>query len=62
MQVMKIFQEDRMEVDVQPWTQADFEGWLSLLTWKVLVLFGMLFFAYHGCYHQLYFNIEKLLG
>nr|XP_009413254.1 PREDICTED: uncharacterized protein LOC103994598 isoform X1 [Musa acuminata subsp. malaccensis] len=34
MQVMKIFQEDRMEVDVQPWTQADFEGWLSLLTWK----------------------------
>lgn len=36
MQVVKIFQEvDREDSDlVLPWNQADFEGWLSLLTWK----------------------------
>ncbi|KAK1261313.1 hypothetical protein QJS04_geneDACA008707 [Acorus gramineus] len=36
MQVAKIFQnEDADTSDVlSPWTQADFEGWLSLLSWK----------------------------
>ncbi|XP_042394059.1 uncharacterized protein LOC121984930 isoform X2 [Zingiber officinale] len=34
MQVVKIFQEDNAEIGVQPWNQADFEAWLSLLTWK----------------------------
>ncbi|XP_073111690.1 uncharacterized protein [Elaeis guineensis] len=36
MQVAKIFQEeDGMSPDVTlPWNQADFEGWLSVLTWK----------------------------
>lgn len=37
MQVVKIFQrEDKDNIDVMhPWDQADFEGWLSVLTWKV---------------------------
>lgn len=37
MQVIKIFQgEDSENSDLlRPWDQADFEGWLSLLTWKV---------------------------
>lgn len=36
MQVLKIFrEEDGMIPDVTfPWNQADFEGWLSVLTWK----------------------------
>ncbi|WOL09557.1 hypothetical protein Cni_G18310 [Canna indica] len=35
MQVVKIFQDDdSLEAGVQPWSQADFEGWLSLLAWK----------------------------
>ncbi|KAL8101699.1 hypothetical protein AgCh_033550 [Apium graveolens] len=36
MQVVKIFQsEDSDAVDTQrPWDQADFEGWLSVLSWK----------------------------
>ncbi|KAA8522113.1 hypothetical protein F0562_012573 [Nyssa sinensis] len=36
MQVAKIFQEvDSENADIlHPWNQADFEGWLSLLTWK----------------------------
>lgn len=37
MQVVKIFQaEDGDTADIQrPWDQADFEGWLSILSWKV---------------------------
>lgn len=37
MQVVKIFQsEDSDTADTQrPWDQADFEGWLSILSWKV---------------------------
>ncbi|XP_065619172.1 uncharacterized protein LOC112023786 [Quercus suber] len=36
MQVVKIFQgKDSEDSDLlRPWNQADFEGWLSLLTWK----------------------------
>ncbi|XP_028077973.1 LOW QUALITY PROTEIN: uncharacterized protein LOC114279888 [Camellia sinensis] len=36
MQVVKIFQqEDNENADlIHPWNQADFEGWLSVLTWK----------------------------
>ncbi|KAM7253783.1 hypothetical protein ACFE04_031465 [Oxalis oulophora] len=36
MQVVKIFQTDSNESSdlLHPWNQADFEGWLSLLTWK----------------------------
>lgn len=35
MQVVKIFQgKDADESDLRPWNQADFEGWLSLLTRK----------------------------
>ncbi|KAJ0048722.1 hypothetical protein Pint_15724 [Pistacia integerrima] len=36
MQIVKIFQEEDSEkLDlVRPWEHADFEGWLSLLTWK----------------------------
>lgn len=36
MQVAKIFQgENESNADViRPWNQADFEGWLSVLTWK----------------------------
>lgn len=37
MQVARIFQgENESNADViHPWNQADFEGWLSVLTWKV---------------------------
>lgn len=37
MQVARIFQgENESNADViRPWNQADFEGWLSVLTWKV---------------------------
>nr|AFN89138.1 vacuolar protein sorting 13 [Mesembryanthemum crystallinum] len=36
MQVVKIFEEDddKNSDPSRPWSQADFEGWLSLLTWK----------------------------
>ncbi|KAL9231233.1 hypothetical protein vseg_006486 [Gypsophila vaccaria] len=36
MQVVKIFNEDEDKTiePRRPWHQADFEGWLSLLTWK----------------------------
>ncbi|KAH9610754.1 hypothetical protein KSS87_017342 [Heliosperma pusillum] len=36
MQVAKIFTEDddKNTEPLRPWNQADFEGWLSLLTWK----------------------------
>ncbi|XP_074317635.1 uncharacterized protein LOC141653693 isoform X2 [Silene latifolia] len=36
MQVAKIFMEDddRNTEPLRPWNQADFEGWLSVLTWK----------------------------
>ncbi|KAK9698879.1 hypothetical protein RND81_08G137700 [Saponaria officinalis] len=36
MQVAKIFKddEDKNIEPLHPWNQADFEGWLSLLTWK----------------------------
>lgn len=37
MQVVKVFQvEDSTSQDtVNLWNQADFKGWLSVLTWKV---------------------------
>lgn len=36
MQVVKIFEDDddNNSKPLRPWDQADFEGWLSLLTWK----------------------------
>ncbi|KAH7549714.1 hypothetical protein JRO89_XS13G0070800 [Xanthoceras sorbifolium] len=36
MQIIKIFQEEDNESSnlLRPWDLADFEGWLSLLTWK----------------------------
>lgn len=38
MQVAKIFERrERNDLDYfHPWSQADFEGWLSLLSWKVV--------------------------
>lgn len=40
LQVVKIFEEDDGSSPdmVCPWNQADFEGWLSLLSWKVCFL------------------------
>lgn len=41
MHVIKIFEEgdgDSSEF-LRPWNQADLEGWLSLLTWKVVISF-----------------------
>lgn len=36
MQVAKIFVENNKNAEpLRPWKQADFEGWLFLLTWKV---------------------------
>lgn len=37
MQVAQIFQtkDDEGSHIVRPWEEADFEGWLSLLSWKV---------------------------
>lgn len=39
MQVVKIFQgEDSDDADfINPWNRADFEGWLSILSWKVVL-------------------------
>ncbi|KAK8950501.1 hypothetical protein KSP40_PGU008211 [Platanthera guangdongensis] len=35
LQIAKLFQDEGSSPDVpQPWNQADFEGWLSVLTWK----------------------------
>ncbi|KAG0474781.1 hypothetical protein HPP92_014467 [Vanilla planifolia] len=35
MQVAKVFQGEVSSSDeLQPWNQSDFEGWLSMLTWK----------------------------
>ncbi|KAK4844286.1 hypothetical protein QYF36_018501 [Acer negundo] len=35
MQIIKIFQEDSENSNLlRPWDRADFEGWLSLLSWK----------------------------
>lgn len=37
MQVAQIFQtkDDEGSHILRPWEEADFEGWLSLLSWKV---------------------------
>ncbi|GAB2273666.1 hypothetical protein Dimus_008448 [Dionaea muscipula] len=35
MEVARIFQDDSRNLEsLQPWDQADFEGWLSVLSWK----------------------------
>lgn len=46
MQIVKIFQEEDSEKSnlVRPWENADFEGWLSLLTRKVALHPSISFF------------------
>lgn len=45
MQISKIFQEEDSENSdlLRPWDHADFEGWLSLLTWKVVLSYFLLY-------------------
>lgn len=52
MQVAKIFQgENRDNADLyRPWDQADFEGWLSVLTWKVADIQTIVFFLLLASY------------
>lgn len=40
MQVIQLFQAENVDGSdvLRPWSQADLEGWLSLLVWKVLRL------------------------
>ena len=49
LKILKIFQGDNTNSDVpQPWNQADFEGWLSVLIRKVVLAIScyLLYSAY----------------
>lgn len=42
MQIAKIFEEDSEDLDLLcPWNEPDFEGWLSLLAWKVAIYLSL---------------------
>jgi vacuolar protein sorting-associated protein 13A/C len=49
MEIVKIFQDTDSESNssnlAHLWDQADFEGWSSLLTWKVCLLFYIIVYS-----------------